>query len=247
MQPTEIICANCGWHNEPSAMMCGGCGRPLPAASSLAGGRSAIDLEDTIPDVPTVQTPTVPARVAEAPASGPRPTQRRRGRRLLTGCLITLAILLVVAIGTWIVIIRPVAHTIADDELRVRLENVTSHAPILPPGTVSLTESQVDGLLAGRVFGRIPVRSVNARFRGGTAGVTYSLPITGGSVTTKLVARDGRLFAEDTHVEGLAGLIESGDELQVTLNEALALLPAADYVGSVSAKNGTLTVTIVQK
>lgn len=29
MSPSERICSNCGWQNEPIARMCGGCGQPL--------------------------------------------------------------------------------------------------------------------------------------------------------------------------------------------------------------------------
>lgn len=29
MAPSERICSNCSWRNEPDARMCGGCGRPL--------------------------------------------------------------------------------------------------------------------------------------------------------------------------------------------------------------------------
>jgi hypothetical protein len=252
MQPAEIVCANCGWHNEPPAMMCGGCGRPLRSvAARMAPERSTIDLEDTLPDIPVVEPHTTPTSAIAVPKPrSPQPTQpteRRLHRRLLTGCLVTLAILLAVAIGTWVVIIRPVAHTIVDHELRNTLEGATSQVPVFPPGTISVTEAQINQLLAGHNFGRVPIRQTTAKFRGGAVNIIYALPITGGTVTTKLVARNGRLFAEDTHVEGLAGLIETGDELQVTLNDALALLPQDDSFGSVTAQNGTLSVTIVPK
>jgi hypothetical protein len=252
MQPAEIVCADCGWHNEPPAIMCGGCGRPLRSvAARIAPERSTIDLEDTLPDLPVVEPHTAPTVVITVPKPrSPQPTQpteRRLHRRLLTGCLVTLAILLVVAIGTWIVIIRPVAHTIADHELRNTLEAATSLAPVYQPGTVSVTEAQVNQKLAGHNFGRVPIRKIAVQFRGGTASVTYSLPITGGSVTTKIVVHNGRLFAQDTHVEGLAGWIETGDELQATFNDALALLPTGDHFGSVTAQNGTLSVTILKQ
>lgn len=252
MQPAEIVCAACGWHNEIPAMMCGGCGRPLQGvAARMAGGGPTIDLEDTLPDIPVAEPRTAPTAVVTAAKPGPsRPvasTTRRLRRRLLTGCLATLAVLLAVAIGTWVVIIRPVAHTIADHELRNTLEGATSQAPVFPPGTISVTEAQINQLLAGHNFGRVPIRQATAQFRGGAVNIIYALPITGGTVTTTLVARAGRLFAENTHVEGLAGLIETGDELQVTLNDALALLPRDDSFGSVTAQNGTLSVTIVPK
>lgn len=34
---TEIVCPACGWHNEPSARMCGGCGTVLPALAARMG------------------------------------------------------------------------------------------------------------------------------------------------------------------------------------------------------------------
>jgi hypothetical protein len=63
--PRTIICARCGWQNEATARMCGGCGTPLggadPGATSQADtgavGWASVQANALAPDAPTEISP----------------------------------------------------------------------------------------------------------------------------------------------------------------------------------------------
>jgi hypothetical protein len=61
--PSTIICARCGWQNDSTARMCGGCGAPLhtsdPGATNQANATS--------PDAPTVASANVPGAYVAQP------------------------------------------------------------------------------------------------------------------------------------------------------------------------------------
>ena len=74
--------------------------------------------------------------------------------------------------------------------------------------------------------------------------MTYTLWGKPGSITTHLVARDGRIFVQKTQVIGLLAQVENSEELQDALNGSLARIPAQDYVARLVVGDGTLTVTL---
>ena len=74
--------------------------------------------------------------------------------------------------------------------------------------------------------------------------MTYMLWGSPGKISAHVVAVNGRVFVQNTQVQGWLAQIETGDELQDTLNQSLAHLPAQDYVDSVIVGNGTLTITL---
>jgi hypothetical protein len=71
--PGTIICARCGWQNDATARMCGGCGTPLrvadPGATSQADTGAAVwaprQADALAPDAPTTVSP-YPALAADA-------------------------------------------------------------------------------------------------------------------------------------------------------------------------------------
>ena len=78
MLPVDIICPRCGWRNETTARMCGGCGRPLVSAdpSATVGVPASFALAYASPstppvapgDAPTELVPLDPAQAAPTPA-----------------------------------------------------------------------------------------------------------------------------------------------------------------------------------
>lgn len=248
-------CAECGWTNDANAMMCARCGAPLPLA--LASSEA--------PTLPNISPPedvgaTRPVGLAAPPPGSrpasvpppplatamrkPMPGRRRRGARRLRSLLVTLALPLVVLAGIWGLILRPALHAMADQELRRQLVNVVAIVPQLPPGKYAFTARNVAEGLAEKNWTRVPVRDIQVRFAGGRETVMYQTWIVPGSISTELAAVDGRLVARNTQVQGLLGWVESGDELQQTLNDALAGLPPGMRVVAVSARSDTLTVTV---
>lgn len=79
MIPGEIICGRCGWRNEGTARMCGGCGQPLRVTGMPVGGaltqavpiRSAPAQTSGMPSPTTPQTP--PASAYPVASTAPQP------------------------------------------------------------------------------------------------------------------------------------------------------------------------------
>lgn len=155
----EINCARCGWQNEPTARMCGGCGAPLrtpepgavsayaqhggPFAAEGVGGSALYS-----PDAPTTLTPTPPDMPAMGMMSPPyaagavggwpgvaTPVAAReqprpdRGRRILITTGVALATLLIGLVAAWALIIQPALHNAADAQLRNALASAVSNVP----------------------------------------------------------------------------------------------------------------------
>src|SRR5258707_651983 len=88
----NITCQHCGWQNELTARMCGGCGMPLrvadPGATTLAtaapaagGWAAAAPATPTAyaHDAPTAFAPARPEPYSDAPAAPPTPPLRWPG------------------------------------------------------------------------------------------------------------------------------------------------------------------------
>lgn len=154
MISNDIICSRCGWRNEATARMCGGCGMPLTANSNgLITAEStptslnlqtpvtpASDAGATTPETPLprasanytapIRTPPfqssapVPAAIATAP---PMVTPRAHRGNPAIGLLIALALILILsAIGysSWGLFIQPGIQTGVDTELNTRIDSM---------------------------------------------------------------------------------------------------------------------------
>lgn len=274
----ERRCPSCGWENEASARMCGGCGRPLrassggPAGSSYSvgrydargpygtygqgtGGRAEFgDAEATDPDMPTVRdyppvqryTPPVPPYPARRAA--PRQTSvRRRSTSVAAIALVLIALLALLGVGAWSAAIRPQLHQQVDAVLRAQALSMVAtvnRVPAIPSTTVSLTGDQATANLQASVPSDVPLQNVQVSFQGGRTVVSFTTYGMNGTVSTQLVTANGRLAATNTTVDGPVGLVESGGELQDTLNAALGTLRHDVTIKQVSEQNNTLTVAI---
>src|SRR5690348_12535280 len=116
----EIICPFCGWRNEPTARMCGGCGQPLHTPISAPVDPEAItepDLRRAMP-IPGGAYAGDRARTRPAlpPATPPsRATARQRaGWRLARNVLLALLALGIVGALAWASMVRPALHQRVD-------------------------------------------------------------------------------------------------------------------------------------
>src|SRR5262249_45620138 len=76
MLQAEIICGRCGWRNESTARMCGGCGQPLrefdPAATAAA--TPSVGWAAAVPFTPQAYAHDAPPALAPTPVlPGPYP------------------------------------------------------------------------------------------------------------------------------------------------------------------------------
>jgi hypothetical protein len=132
--PSTIICARCGWQNDSTARMCGGCGAPLYTSDPGATSQANPALQDAptvassnVPDPglypaqPYVQPatpppiPQMPTPATAAPAAWPSPGQgkARSGRGTFRWWIVPLAILIAILVlgglgfGVWSFGIQP--------------------------------------------------------------------------------------------------------------------------------------------
>ena len=117
--PSTIICTRCGWQNDSTARMCGGCGAPLYIADPGATSQAY----PVLPDPPTLTPPgsqgpgayaaqpyvqpatpppmlQMPTPVTAAPAAWPGPGQAkaRAGRGTFRWWIIPLVILVAILV-----------------------------------------------------------------------------------------------------------------------------------------------------
>jgi hypothetical protein len=274
MGPETLVCARCGWRNEATARMCGGCGRPLraldPAATTAV---HPISPDAAFPSAPTsyatgtrtVYAPTerppyappstlTPSRWPDAGGSTtPRPASPspRRPRGWARGLIVFLVVLLVLTgglLGAWALVIRPAVHNAVDSSLRAALDNAvqtaTANITIVPNGQYTLPAAAFDAEMRRQLPKDSHISDAHLDFTRDGVRVTYRFFGRPGSITTHLAASDGHIIARGTTVTDMLSLVESGDEMEATLNEALARLPSRYRVTGIRAANHALIVSI---
>lgn len=259
----EIYCALCGWQNESTARMCGGCGAPLRASEPGAVGAYAqpgitYPSEGVgnpalyAPDAPTTVTPTAPDALAvgawpgvPAPASAREKPRTHRGRLLIIVGVV-LAALLISTVGAWAMVIQPTLHNEADTQLRSALTSAVGDVPVhAPAGHYFIRQNTMNDLLQQFVPVDAPIKNVQARFSDGAITFTYSFLGASGSVTTQPYVSDGKLQVQGTRVDGPLSLVESGDQLENAFNDALSKIPEQGKIQSFSIVGDRLEITIV--
>jgi hypothetical protein len=180
MIPGDITCSHCGWRNEATARMCGGCGQPLrqspdsPGTATVAisaGWASGAEPGATTPvDMPAAFAPTVaappfasaysppgapsvwPGAAAAAQRSGASPTARKNPWRVPIIVLVTLCVLLAATLGAWALLLRPAIHNSVDSQLRSALDTAIEEAT---PASQTIPAGTVITI-------RIPASALNA-------------------------------------------------------------------------------------
>ncbi len=259
-------CPHCGWQNEPTAIMCGGCGQPLQATRAIGavGGGQAPegDLPTTLdvrpPMAPAARPTGAPAQPIAPPASDMAP---RRGRVGVGGCVargllvlvITLGVLAGIAASVWGLAIRPTAHARVDGAISRALQQGVARVPPVPPqalraGLTSFeaTESEVNAELRQDLNSGQGLESVSVSFQSGVVVLTYTAYGMTGTIRARPRVQGGALQITQTHVSGPLGWVESGDELQATVNQGLAPLRSKTPYGfkSVSVAGGVIRLAL---
>jgi hypothetical protein len=246
--------------------MCGGCGQPLQATGTLgaAGGGQTPDsdlptlLDVRPPAAPAGQPLGAPARPAAQPANGAAP---RRARVGAGGCLargllvlvITLGVLAGIAASVWGLAIRPSAHAMVDSAISRTLQQGVARVPPVPPqalraGLTSFdaTESEVDAELRQNLRSGRGLEGVNVSFQSGVVVFSYTLYGMTGAIRARPQVQGGALQVTQTQVDGPLSWVETGDELQATINQGLAPLRSKTPYGfkSVSVADGVILLTL---
>lgn len=254
MSEGDVLCKFCGWRNESSARRCGGCGRPLRDGEPVEAAPSAPTLGWS-PTVP-LPGPAPAAGSASRPMPGSPVPSARAGRkgnvgRAALAAVILLALALAIA---WSAVIRPAIHAQVDGQLRGLLDagvrQATAPLSSIPQGQhiptlqITVTAADLTDQLRAQIPPDSPLKDVAVSFTGGRMVIAYTALNLPGAVSTTLSVAGARLVAGDTRVDGPLGLVESGDEMQAAIDEALAQAPTAIPIKSASADADTLTIIV---
>lgn len=260
MPSSAFTCARCGWHNEPTARMCGGCGQPLARAAMTPEDAAEVTLPEGawFPASAAMPAPDFLAgqgaawsRPGTVPPPGPAPRgvaprQQRthRLRRALLAALLVCGVVVLAGVVGWGAIVRPMVHRRVDATVRAELSAVAGQVPILPPGRYAIAAVSLQSALHASAAPGSPGRSAVVFFGGNRIVVTYTIRGIAGSAATTLTTSAGRLVPENTQVRGVLGLVESGSELQAAIARACEQLPSADNFAHATANNGEFVITI---
>jgi hypothetical protein len=260
-----IQCARCGWHNEATAIMCGGCGQPLRATPQPNVPQATVPWSQAPVPAPAPQlvssqqaAPTWPvASGAPAPVQRAAPAARPRRSSCLSGCLwsllIILALLVALVMSAWSLVLRPALHAQADAALARGVGTLVGDVPPIPERALQLvgpsltvTEAASNDALQQGANAAGSTAGFSVRYEPGVVRVRYDVSGNVGQISMQPRVRDGRIEVVNVHVTGALGWIESGQELQATLNRELAPLSDKTPHGfaAISVASGQLTVTL---
>lgn len=194
-----------------------------------------------------------PGQFAYNESSAPlAPRKRRWPRRTL----ISLLVIVVLVVGGWFVVARPILHSYAqsqiDQEISSDLDNVL---PVPPPiDTIPAHEAQINNLIVLNTSSGGPVQNgvvhisppTFASDGSYTGGVQFTFTLYGFacSITAIPQASNGDIIVTHMQVSGIIGLIMSADELTSDLNTQLQAVKShlLRSISSVTLKSGEIDI-----
>jgi hypothetical protein len=203
--------------------------------------------------------PTWPMAGGWAPNAGPPAATTAPPRRssCLGGCLWSLAIALALGVAlvvaAWSLVLRPPIHAQADGALAKGIGALVAGVPPIPEqalqvtgSMVTVSEASTNDALQQAAATTGAQNWLTVRYEPSVVLVHYAVRGNSGDITMQPRVRNGQIEVENVHVTGILGWIESGPELQATLNRELAPLSGKTPHGfaSVSVVTGQLTVTL---
>jgi hypothetical protein len=159
----------------------------------------------------------------------PRVRRRRWPRRTF----ISLLVLIVLVVGGWFLVARPILHSYAQGQLDQVLSSATSQVVPVPPPINSLTgtETQIDNLIVLNSSPSDPVTNavvhiapaVFASDGSYTGGVLLTFNLYGFPCSVSAIpqASNGGIIVTHVQVSGILSWIMSADELTADLNSHL--------------------------
>lgn len=153
------------------------------------------------------------------------PGQRRRMPGWQRVLLAVLAILLVL-VGVWIIIARPIIHQNVDSQIQQGLQSAVDQIFPLPPGIEAsgqqlYDQNDLNNYLAQRSSQLAPLTDFHVSLQPNLLVATFKIFGLGSTIQFGLYVRGGALQATDVSVSGLLSWVESADELTPRLNNAL--------------------------
>ncbi|HEV2583206.1 MAG TPA: zinc ribbon domain-containing protein [Ktedonobacteraceae bacterium] len=275
-------CSRCQAPLEEGARFCRNCGLPVPAADYAApvASNPASGQPLSQPYAPTQPfTPASPAMPAAPlpytqPVGGAAPVNQqfgqnqpgqfvqqapagpvKRKRHRLRGTIITLLVLIVLVVGGWFVVARPILHNYAQGQIdQVVTSNINSIVPV-PINSLVATEQTIDNLIvlnssSGPVTNAAvhispPVFASDGTY---TGGMQLDFNIFGFPCSVIAIPKASNGFIVVTHlqVNGVIAWVMSAQELTDDLNSHLHAVNGRllRSISSVTLKTGEIDVTL---
>ncbi|HEX9413510.1 MAG TPA: hypothetical protein VF916_08395 [Ktedonobacterales bacterium] len=185
-----------------------------------------------------------------APAAQPR---ARRGMGCLWAFLLTLVLLSCAVVGGWAAVVRPAIHAQVDRAIGTALDTAVANVPAVPAEALQLvgptfvvTEADTNAALQHDLPATGKPDELAVSYLPGAVEVRYLARGWRGTIQTTLLVRSGQLVATNTRVSGILAWVETGAELQSTVNQALTQLEAKTPFGfeAVAITTGHLAITL---
>jgi hypothetical protein len=276
-----IQCPHCGWQNEMSAVMCGGCGQLLrteaatPSGTRASASWSAAQRDPAAAassDLPTLYGTAAPAPVPSrgartggpaaaapawpggpgAPASGARRKRSGGLAGVALALVLSLAVLVALGAAAWGLFIRPAIHAQVDAAISSALNAAIATVPPVPEqallavgSKITVSQDETNAVLRRELPQNSGLDSASVVYQPGVVELLYSAYGQSGTIDTSLQVRNKQVVATNTHVSGLLGWVESGPELESTLNQAFGQLQTKTPHGFQSVQIGTGQLTVI--
>lgn len=159
---------------------------------------------------------------------------------------VVLVVLLVGTLGTWAFFVRPSMHTSLDTQMRSVLVSGVhqTFSGTIKSQDYTITAASLNTLVAAFLSKDSPVSKVLVSFANNQVSIAYAFWGGSGTVTSTLSLVNGHVLASGTSVDCPLCLIENGDEMEATFNNALAQIPSNITVTAIKTLNNALTVTV---
>jgi hypothetical protein len=150
---------------------------------------------------------------------------------------VVILILACICAGAWGLVIRPALHNQVDGAIRTQLSTMVGQANQALTDAIPLVQanggsydgsvkaSDLNANIAANTPEQSPVSNTHVSFSEGQLKITFDSNGQQNGIATSLVVTDaGQLRIRGTTVTGQIALIESGSELEATVNDSLTQL-----------------------
>jgi hypothetical protein len=162
--------------------------------------------------------------------------------------LIFLLVLIVLVVGGWFLVARPILHNYAQGQLDQVLSSATSQVVPVPPvlNSLTATETQLDNLIVLNSSPSSPITNAVAHISPGGIQLTFNLHGFPCSVSAVPQASNGGLIVTHVQVSGIIALVMSADELTTDLNSHLHEVSSRMHrtITSVTLKNQEIDIAL---
>jgi hypothetical protein len=213
----------------------------------------------TVPDLPIVTPPRRGTTAAPPrpylPGPGGRPGANPAARILLI-VLAVVVVLVAACTGAWGLIVRPALHQSVDTALRTQLDGFVDSYNALPQLSqlrgssrsvslsVTVQATDVTASIQQQAAQQSAIKNPQVTFANGRATLSFQAYGTDEAISTALSATNGKLLVAATRVDGPLAIVETGSELEATLNEALGRMRTDISFTQLTLHGGVMTVSL---